>query len=291
MRIWPQCIPCIMKVRLQEIQDTPLQNDQKIEAMTKFIEKIQQYISPDASTVRLATIGFRLVKELTGVEDPYKIYKEESTMIASNILGKIKERISGLKGYKKFRQLVLLSINSNMLDPGTPYNFTPDELEQILFDDNLKIDHTKEIFQEIFTVNEIIYLLDNCGEAVFDLLLVKFIRENTSAKIFVVAKGKPYQNDVLYSDALRLGFQKYALLLSTESDAAGPFPDEISKDTMEKIKNADLVISKGMANYEAYLDEPYSKNIAFLLKAKCIPVATSLGVNPGDSVAYFKKLK
>ncbi len=291
MKIWPQCIPCIMKVRLNEILESPLSNEEKIVAMKRFIEKITPYISSNASTVRLATIGFRIVKQLTGMEDPYKEYKILSHRTARQILEKIKYRVEKLEGYEKFRQLAILSINSNMLDPGTPYNFTPTQLEKILFDDNLKIDDTREIYEMIKSAKSIVYLLDNCGEAIFDLLLVEFISDIITAKIYVVAKGKPYQNDVLYSDAINIGFPKYSLLLSTESDAAGPFPDEISEETMKIIHNADLAISKGMANYEAYLDEPYSKNIAFLLKAKCVPVASSLGVKQGDSVAYLKILK
>ncbi|OYT30751.1 MAG: hypothetical protein B6U94_05510 [Thermofilum sp. ex4484_79] len=287
MRIWPHCIPCLTKVRLNEILKLPISDEKKIAAMARLMNETSKYIHSDSSTVKLATLSFRMVKEFSGVDDPYKSYKEESNRIASSLLERVREKIEIARGFEKFRKLVILAINSNMLDPGTPYNFTPRQLEQVLFDPNLKIDDTKKIYSKFFQVSSIVYLLDNCGEALFDLLLVEFLAENVSADIIVVAKGKPYQNDVTYNEALKLGFQEYAKVLSTESDAAGPIKGFISDRVLEEISNADLVISKGMANYETFLDEPFSNTVAFLLKAKCVPVATSLRVKPGDSIAYF----
>jgi len=49
------------------------------------------------------------------------------------------------------------------------------------------------------------------------------------------------------------------------------------------IIEADLVLSKGMGNYEC-LTPSHRKNICFLLKVKCSVVAGSLGKNIGDIV-------
>jgi len=46
---------------------------------------------------------------------------------------------------------------------------------------------------------------------------------------------------------------------------------------------ADVVISKGMGNYECLSPSP-RKNICYLLKVKCGVVANSLGAEVGDIV-------
>jgi uncharacterized protein with ATP-grasp and redox domains len=48
----------------------------------------------------------------------------------------------------------------------------------------------------------------------------------------------------------------------------------------EKIKQADIIIAKGMGYYETFTALPQFKNkVFYLLMAKCIPVAKSLKVN------------
>jgi len=51
-----------------------------------------------------------------------------------------------------------------------------------------------------------------------------------------------------------------------------------------RIENADLIICKGMANYESFSDTRY-RPIAYLMRTKCLPVAVSLGVKKDISVA------
>ena len=46
----------------------------------------------------------------------------------------------------------------------------------------------------------------------------------------------------------------------------------------ERLRKADLIIAKGMANYEA-LSETDIAPIAYLLRTKCSPVADSLGLS------------
>ena len=76
-------------------------------------------------------------------------------------------------------------------------------------------------------------------------------------------------------------------LVETGSDAASIFMNELGKEAKDTLKTADLVIAKGMAHYE-YLSDKLNllgKPVLFLLRAKCRPVASSLGVRVGDYVA------
>ncbi|HDD36237.1 MAG TPA: DUF89 family protein, partial [Archaeoglobus veneficus] len=70
--------------------------------------------------------------------------------------------------------------------------------------------------------------------------------------------------------------------------AIGIIEEELPKVTLEKLEEADVIIAKGMANYES-LSNARFKPIAFLLTAKCEPVARDIGVEVGDMVAMLRR--
>jgi hypothetical protein len=51
-----------------------------------------------------------------------------------------------------------------------------------------------------------------------------------------------------------------------------------------EMKSADLIISKGMANFEALSNESYCP-ILYIMRAKCRPVAEAIGARKNDNVA------
>ena len=53
------------------------------------------------------------------------------------------------------------------------------------------------------------------------------------------------------------------------------------------LHESDLVISKGMANYECLSEMMGLAPRAYLLRAKCEPVASSLGARKDDNVAML----
>ena len=53
----------------------------------------------------------------------------------------------------------------------------------------------------------------------------------------------------------------------------------------EHLRKADIIISKGQANYETLTETRYP--VFYTLKAKCPPVANHLGVRVGDLVCKF----
>ncbi len=69
----------------------------------------------------------------------------------------------------------------------------------------------------------------------------------------------------------------------------GIFLDDISPELQKKMKEVDLVISKGMGNFETIseFEDKLKGRLVYLLRAKCAPVARSLGVEKGDLVMNF----
>lgn len=277
MKIWPQCIPCIYSARAREILASKLSDAEKIQALTYLAAELSR-ANCHSSTIRLATDTYRIVKLRTRSWDPYSEYKRESNRLVSEVLlPALRARVEGLKGCDLFHELLVASIAANSLDPGVPgYEKLNVDLEV-----GLGRDESRRAYELIANARKIAYVLDNAGEALVDLEVVKLIR-GLGAEVWVLAKSAPYQNDVTVDEAVEMGFADYARVVGTGSDAAGPVPGEISEEARRVLEAADVVIAKGMAAFESFEEWCPPKPIIHVLRAKCAPVAAAVGVNVGE---------
>jgi uncharacterized protein with ATP-grasp and redox domains len=72
-------------------------------------------------------------------------------------------------------------------------------------------------------------------------------------------------------------------VITTGMFAVGVDVHRMGDRLRREMEEADLIISKGMANFESLSDAPY-RPIAYLMKAKCAPVADAVGAKEGDNV-------
>jgi uncharacterized protein with ATP-grasp and redox domains len=130
---------------------------------------------------------------------------------------------------------------------------------------------------------KVVYLLDNCGEDVLDALLVREIKA-LGPMVIGVVKGEPILTDVTMEDARRSGVvEEFDEVLTTGMFAVGLDANRMGDRLRREMEEADLIIAKGMANFES-LGETRYRPIAFLMRAKCDPVAKALGAAKGDNV-------
>ena len=88
-------------------------------------------------------------------------------------------------------------------------------------------------------------------------------------------------------DAYFTGMDQYAEIISNGDDSLGTVLSRTSTEFLQIYKKADVVIAKGQANYESLSEE--SKNIYFLLVAKCKVMAETLGVEEKSFVCMKQK--
>ncbi|MGZ7048140.1 MAG: ARMT1-like domain-containing protein, partial [Methanobacterium sp.] len=125
---------------------------------------------------------------------------------------------------------------------------------------------------------------DNNGEIVFDKLFIQKLTEY-DVDVTVALKEKPILNDACVEDAEQIGLYKVAKLVSTGTDSIGIIYGDMSDEFKEIFNKADVVIAKGLGNYEGLTAmELGTKPVFCLLNAKCGPIARDIGVNIGDNV-------
>ena len=153
-----------------------------------------------------------------------------------------------------------------------------------LFAQGIDSDDTDALDECLKKPGDVIYIFDNCGESQLDKILIREIKSR-GKRVVGVVRGAPILNDVTMEDALRISMDEdLDDIVSTEKFAIG-IPMKIGKELSDAMSEASLVIAKGMANFESLEGRNLGMPTAFLLRAKCIPVANALGVNVGANVA------
>jgi uncharacterized protein with ATP-grasp and redox domains len=129
---------------------------------------------------------------------------------------------------------------------------------------------------------------DNMGEILFDMLLLEQLRKYP-AKITMVVKGEAILTDVTLPDAMALGLDsKVDRIITTGGFAVGfPFWD-MGEELRQTLENADLIVSKGMGNFECFTETDY-RPVAHLMRVKCRPVSDASGGPLGSSVALMSE--
>jgi uncharacterized protein with ATP-grasp and redox domains len=129
----------------------------------------------------------------------------------------------------------------------------------------------------------ILYFTDNCGEIVFDKLVCQELT-TYDVSLTLVVKGVPILTDATIEDALSLQLDEVVNnILTTEVFAVGIDFEKISDRLRNRLQKANLIICKGMANYEAFSEKSY-KPIAYFLKAKCKSIAEDIHAPLGANV-------
>ena len=273
MKTYLTCVQCLVRntIKIAEMLSADEQEKEKIvKDLLREIADFDYRTPPPLMARRI----YSYASERTGIRDPYAAQKEASTRIARELLERfLREKKLDLTD---FESLVRLAIGGNIIDFGVNCDLDLDEAKKTIesaFRTPLDRDALRQAEEAMNRANSILYLLDNCGEAVFDTLLVKRYRE----KITVSVKGMPILNDVTRREVLDSGFGGIARrIIDTGDCTPGVSPEHSSPEFLEAFRNADLIVSKGQGNFESL--NTTGKPILFLFMAKCDLVAGLLGV-------------
>jgi len=100
-------------------------------------------------------------------------------------------------------------------------------------------------------------------------------------------KGAPILTDATMEDVRELGIEDRAdEFLDTGGFWIGFNPELMGDALRSRLEEADIIILKGMANFESFSELDY-RPVAYLLRSKCRPVSEALGVERDRNVAVL----
>ncbi|MBD3797353.1 MAG: DUF89 family protein, partial [Campylobacterales bacterium] len=177
-----------------------------------------------------------------------------------------------------------IAVAGNVIDLAAEVEFDlHEELENIFHIDFAHNDFKTFAF-ELENAKSVLMIADNVGEHIFDKLFIETLRElHPEKSFFYMVRGNPIINDVTIKEAKEAGFDTLCNLVDSGVNTPGFTYERATKEARELFDSVDLIISKGMGNYEC-MSPSHRSNICFLLKVKCNVVANSLGKNIGDII-------
>ena len=282
MKVYYECGACFLR-QAREAMDLATDDDElKINLMGDIFKFLALNYTQGASSNKLGSAMHRMIKEKTNCEDPYSKEKIIGNDIAIEILPLIKsliEKDDSLENYIK------IAIVGNILDFGAlELDFNHQELIINNLKKNLAINKIHELKEAISKHDELLYLVDNTGEIVFDKLLIEKLI-TLGLDVTVVVKEKPILNDACMEDAVAIGLDKIAKITTFGTDSVGIIYEEASDDFKKIFDNADFIIAKGLGNYEGLTEiNLENKDVFCLLCAKCSAIAKDIGVEEKDNI-------
>jgi len=285
MKITETCVDCLLSRVSFECSlcgaDAALAAETQ-KACQKVIDELRNL---PLSHPQVASRIHRRAYALLRTADPFDELKRSGNRQAADVCRQVRSRLH------TFRDYVHAAVISNIFDYGVKghsvtsdfLSFFNEEIEKPLF-----IDDTEKILP---LCSRVVYLSDNCGEIVFDKVLIQYLKSRGS-HVTLAVKETPILNDATLEDARSLGLDTIVDHLTTTGGSAnaeiGINMDLIPEDLRQAIDNCTIIIAKGMANFESISEMENLPPVAYLLAAKCRPVADEIGVPVGVKVAKLR---
>lgn len=275
-RLRPECLSCLAKKYLDKYPE-----DAPVEAKTEYMQRALRILASAPKHVAAPVVVNYISKvreELFGVMDEFGDAKQYFNQVMLNRAPEIQAKLDASD------DPLLLAIQyamvGNYIDFGAVKKVDENHLSSLL-------EHAKEqpipsmeyesLKEELATANRLVYLTDNCGEIVLDKLLIQVIQKlYPHLEITAVVKGGNVLNDATLTDAGQVGLTGLIRVVDNGNDIAGTWLDSTRYETFKIIKAADVILSKGQANYETL--RYCGMNIYYLFLCKCEMFAREFGV-------------
>ena len=276
MKTYLDCIPCFFRQALsasREADADEILQKRVLDEISREIPKISYSLSP----AYMSRIVYRAIRKITGVVDPFKKEKVKSNKLALKLYPQLKERIRRAK--EPLEEATKLAILGNTIDFGIGDSFNLEK--ELNSEGNFPIFDYEEFKKFLKKNTKILYIADNCGETVFDRLLI----EEMGKGVIYAVRSAPIINDATIEDAKFCGIDKIAKLIPSGSPISGTPLELCSQEFLSFFNQSSFIISKGQGNFETLSEA--NRPIFFLLKAKCAIVARELNCKIGDMILKY----
>lgn len=281
------CLPCLLRQALYAVRlisdDENIRQDLLMEGLS-IVQSVDFHRSPPENAMAL----YGMLAEKSGVFDLFARKKAQSNWMALSM----KDALAAKIAHAADPLLAALSfaIAGNVIDYGAHQDFDVEKSLGNCLSQPLAIDDYQLLQKDLDSTESILYLADNCGELVFDGLLIERLNRNVTLAV----KEKPVINDATLHDAAECGLNTICSVISNGTACPGTPIETCSSEFKKKFQSAGLIISKGQGNFETLSET--TAPIYFLLTVKCAVVAkhirelTGIAIKTGAHVLLRNRL-
>ena len=275
MDIRLECVSCLVNQALRaavEATDDPAVHERVVREVLRLLTG-QDFSAPPPV---VAQFVYRRVRELTGLEDPYREAKRRFNRLGLALLPGLEALVAAAPD--PLLAAARLAAAANIMDLGAKVDLTEDEAAAALRE---AVDAPLQGVPEAFArrageARRILYLCDNAGELALDRLLIRALGP---ARVTVAVRGSAVINDATREDAAEVGLTGLVEVIDNGSDAPGTLLEDCSPEFVARFRAAELIIAKGQGNYESLSSDP--ADLFFLFKVKCPVLGAHAGLPLG----------
>jgi uncharacterized protein with ATP-grasp and redox domains len=247
--------------------ENPVARRRIIEKAGRFLETADPELSPPENAIALYTMFSSVLQ----VADPFARVKQESNELALAMRAEMEKRI--VRAADPLRAAIRVAIGGNIIDYAAQHVFDVEKTMDSCFEQEFILDDYPVLQQALAAAGpeaDLLYLCDNCGEIVFDALLVEQLQK-LGCRVTAAVRRFPIINDATMEDARGSGLDRICPVITNGTGCPGTPLADCSEEFRNHFKAADIIISKGMGNYETLSEE--QAPIFFLFTVKCSEVA------------------
>ena len=281
MNIDPACVECIIN-QSKRVADAIHADDKLTKEIVQAVEEMAPGFSFKQSPPEVAAAVYEKMSQIAGKTDLYDEVKKLSTDKAHEFIPHLEKKIA--TSNEPLLTATKVAVAGNVIDLAAEYAFDLDEELDKIFHTNFTVNDFDQLQTRLAQASTLLYIADNAGEHIFDKIYIKTILSlYPDLEVYYMTRGNAIINDVTYEEAKEAGFDEICHLINSGVNTPGFVYNIANSEAQKLFDSADLVVTKGMGNYECLSDNGRD-DLFFLLKVKCNVVANSLGKEVGDII-------
>lgn len=286
MKTTLECLHCMVGQALRAAQVATDDEATQRRIVMDTMERIPD-LDVRKSPAELSLLVYEITAALTGNHDPYKGLKYAQNEAALLLEPRLREMVE--RSEDPLSTALHLAAAGNIIDLGIlqteridVWAAVEDAMEQ-----GFGVDDTEAFLDSLGSAQNLLYMLDNAGEIVFDKILIEELLKRV--KVTAVVKAGPMINDALMEDARQVGLTDLCEVIDNGGAFIGTPVDLVPEDFRRRMEEADIILGKGQGNYETL--DGYPGDVFLILKAKCPIIAKDMGVQYGQVALISTRLR
>ena len=250
---------------------------QRVELQAKVCDMLRNLPSRDEIPAVTASRLQEILRESLNTDNPFGPMKERIISRFDDMAARARQLLEGASD--PWSAAVRLSAFGNILDSGIVDQDAMDSEVASISEDIQEYRLPPRFRERLLSADSVGVLMDNVGEAAFDLPFLSLLA-SAGKTTWIGVKGGPVYDDLTLEDARRLGLDAYGELVSNENMGVGTILELCPAPFRERIFSSDLILSKGQANFETLVGR--APKAYYLLRCKCPVVSRAVGYPEGE---------
>lgn len=276
LRLNHECISCLVNKQLRRYPE-----DAAAEQKTEYMQSVLRAVADAPGTMSAPEIMesiYAIQKRMFGMEKDYSEIKRHFNGLMLELEDGLKKEIYASRDPLKLA--VRYAMTGNYIDFAAMDSIDEEKLGEFIAgakDNPVDGEALAGLKSDLERASRLVYLTDNCGEIVFDKLLIGAAKQlYPQLDVTVIVRGYPVVNDATAEDAEQVGLTGIAEVIGNGMSVAGTCLDRISEEARRKIGLADVIIAKGQGNFETL--RMCGLNIYYIFMCKCAMFADRFNV-------------